>query len=707
MNNKRLERYYQAQQPDPALKTSILQAASSDGPMITAAPQPAHKTLLWPRMAVAACLLLMLGGGLWWANRSGLFASHTNRPAAYAAPIPHAPHMIYRNGVAPVNNWAAADGSTGFSLANDATGFTLTRDDGSTTRFDALTEQQQSLLLADVDRDGNRELLALGYQLVRQSADNLPDTADALQIVYTNGDMRSRIFYDNSLRTLGTCDSYGVLYAYTGQSMPQQYSAISVDGDNIVLTGVDTPATVKKLYGDELLSFDRPWTLTLPERNVTLTQQDDATITVTDADNNLLFTFGGGALLGYVVNLYSYDVTGDGTDDLCATVAGDTVTRPIAYDINNNAVYPLPDGLTGDACFGSTIDSLGLWLSTQQTSLAPTPIGVHQGALSVAVEIFNIFMSSQPSWQAAQTNPGVTLSQNDWQGLKVSPGGDKEDVVLGYCHSVYLADLNGDGLREVCATVTFGSGIVDSRIAVYDAASHESFELSARTQYDYALTVVDGQLYVSVTPYADQQSENAESYPLKLSDGKLVADGFEPPTTTPISGTADATEIKKVMAAGDMVVSLGNPHVTLQRVGSTIEIRTATQMLLAFENADEVYAADLNQDGTRELVARCAITTQNNLVSHVVSVLDVTQLKWGRLQQLNYQLTVQRDRLCVTSDDSAATGYPLALTADGIVAEGLSAQPAVPLREAPSRALSAAELSAPEVNPKTEQTPYV
>jgi len=63
--------------------------------------------------------------------------------------------------------------------------------------------------------------------------------------------------------------------------------------------------------------------------------------------------------------------------------------------------------------------------------------------------------------------------------------------------NVFFADLNGDGFPELVATVSFGSGIVDTRIIVYDFANNRSYALQDRGVYDYFLSLEDGRLVVS------------------------------------------------------------------------------------------------------------------------------------------------------------------------------------------------------------------
>jgi beta-lactamase regulating signal transducer with metallopeptidase domain len=85
--------------------------------------------------------------------------------------------------------------------------------------------------------------------------------------------------------------------------------------------------------------------------------------------------------------------------------------------------------------------------------------------------------------------------------------------------SVYFTDLTGDGKPELIATVSFGSGIVDEHIIVYDYVNKQSYVLWDRMQFDFHLYTVDGALYVGKTPYmGDKQVDYGT---LELHDGVL------------------------------------------------------------------------------------------------------------------------------------------------------------------------------------------
>lgn len=86
--------------------------------------------------------------------------------------------------------------------------------------------------------------------------------------------------------------------------------------------------------------------------------------------------------------------------------------------------------------------------------------------------------------------------------------------------SVYFADLNGDGMREICSTVSYGSGMIDERIEVYDYAAGKHFELSNRGKRDYSLLEHDGLLMVDERDY--QSDTVVAEKVLSLENGRLV-----------------------------------------------------------------------------------------------------------------------------------------------------------------------------------------
>lgn len=64
--------------------------------------------------------------------------------------------------------------------------------------------------------------------------------------------------------------------------------------------------------------------------------------------------------------------------------------------------------------------------------------------------------------------------------------------------NAYFCDLTGDGLPELCSSISWGSGMIDNRVIIYDYANGVSYELSDRGYFDFTLRQdhQDGRLYV-------------------------------------------------------------------------------------------------------------------------------------------------------------------------------------------------------------------
>ena len=120
--------------------------------------------------------------------------------------------------------------------------------------------------------------------------------------------------------------------------------------------------------------------------------------------------------------------------------------------------------------------------------------------------------------------PGVIFDVTEHDATATDKNGVKS-LVSGSIRNIYLADLNGDGLPEFCATVRWGSGLIDSRIVVYDYANGERFEISDRMRYDYFLSLEDGQLIVTQGRLGEETYQSRGS--MAIIDGELVLFGID------------------------------------------------------------------------------------------------------------------------------------------------------------------------------------
>ena len=128
--------------------------------------------------------------------------------------------------------------------------------------------------------------------------------------------------------------------------------------------------------------------------------------------------------------------------------------------------------------------------------------------------------------------PDVTFSYNQAQiiaskNFDTSELTDHTILITGMpIWNAYFTDLTGDDYPEICATYTFGSGIIDSRIIIYDYAKGASYELSDRGYFDFTLRLneADGYLYVDKTKY--NTDELVETGRLVFKNNCIQIEGF-------------------------------------------------------------------------------------------------------------------------------------------------------------------------------------
>lgn len=117
--------------------------------------------------------------------------------------------------------------------------------------------------------------------------------------------------------------------------------------------------------------------------------------------------------------------------------------------------------------------------------------------------------------------PGVIFRWTDSSVMAVEDGSETTLFFGMPVWNVYLCDLTGDGRPELCATVSFGSGIVDQHIVVYDYASKATYEMSDRMTVDYALTMKEDRLQVVKSEYGGSEISTGYLVFVPEGDGHL------------------------------------------------------------------------------------------------------------------------------------------------------------------------------------------
>ncbi len=111
--------------------------------------------------------------------------------------------------------------------------------------------------------------------------------------------------------------------------------------------------------------------------------------------------------------------------------------------------------------------------------------------------------------------------------IETMSGGNKLSYIMPGMPvwNAFFTDLTGDGVPELCATVNFGSGMVDEHIEAFDAVAWKHYALWERGEYDYALSAENDALIVHRRPYNGWEEETKGT--LVLSNGRLIFAGSE------------------------------------------------------------------------------------------------------------------------------------------------------------------------------------
>ena len=142
--------------------------------------------------------------------------------------------------------------------------------------------------------------------------------------------------------------------------------------------------------------------------------------------------------------------------------------------------------------------------------------------------------------------------------------------------NTYFCDLTGDGLPDLCSTVTFGSGIIDSRIIVCDYANGESYTLEDRGKYDSSLRLDESDGSLCVVQRAHDSGDIAAVGELFFSDSGLhlqvIKTNFETHKFTSVTIRNDGEDTLHITIGSDETALPTGEETTLTY--ADFEVRT-------------------------------------------------------------------------------------------------------------------------------------
>ena len=174
-------------------------------------------------------------------------------------------------------------------------------------------------------------------------------------------------------------------------------------------------------------------------------------------------------------------------------------------------------------CEGSS-DNINRFLYSVTNRDEPRYVEVGNGE----VWCWNNFMESNVSMHdyyekiIISAFPDIVFTWNGMNesGIMLERNGEKIITLGGMpLWSAFFTDLNGDGYPEICSSLSIGSGIIDTRVGVYDIKNDRHYELEGRMdEIDYILYMENGELFVN------KQSANIGWAPLSSNGekGKLA-----------------------------------------------------------------------------------------------------------------------------------------------------------------------------------------
>lgn len=264
--------------------------------------------------------------------------------------------------------------------------------------------------------------------------------------------------------------------------------------------------------------------------------------------------------------------------------------------------------------------------------------------------------------------PGVTFK---WTSGTVTATADGKEIKLFEAMpvwNVYFADLNGDALPEICATTSFGSGMVDERVIVYDFANKSGYSLNDRGYYDYTLSLANGRLLVTQTLHSEWglEERQAVSGELAIQNGELVAIGIdrtipEIPQNIEPSSPPYNEAFPDISVAESDDDSPGNDFGRKTTVTVRLEDGGETPFIYLGNWNTQIFSEDLFRDGSTALVVLLTDKTSNYLASQIhVLKTDGTTVEevFTVVERPEYEGELYKKTLFIVPEPDDRFGYP-------------------------------------------------
>jgi len=260
--------------------------------------------------------------------------------------------------------------------------------------------------------------------------------------------------------------------------------------------------------GDDYNTGRAPFTLTVYYEPNDAETSDIRNITVTPKNSVLLFS-----LIDNLEEInYAFRSTpSNGRLDKTAYISR------VTYNKNDITEYLGTIGLGWE-------DFRNDWNGSVEKVFAAAPVSVYESR-----KWLDYYLDEQMPWGRSlelelAEYPDTVFQWATYEVKAIDSNGEKILFSGMPVWNVYLADLTGDGMPEFCATVSIGSGIIDTRVTVYDYVAGKQYDLSDRMLYDYALSMKGGQLVATQSEYNGAILATGN---LAIINGELTAIGID------------------------------------------------------------------------------------------------------------------------------------------------------------------------------------